>query len=62
MNVFQRSITTVSETSGFIRDWFTTKFYDLTHPNAPKQKGKANESHEPTHPVWDGSLDEPIWW
>ena len=62
MDVVQRSITTVSETSGLIRDWFTTKFDNLTHPNAPEQKGEANESQDPTLPVWDGRLDEPIWW
>ena len=62
MNVIQRSITTVFETSGLIRDWFTTEFYGLTHPNAPEKKGETDEHQESTHPVWDGSLDEPIWW
>jgi len=62
MNIIQRSITAVSETSDFISDWTTTKFYVLTHPNTPNQNGKANESQEPTHPVWNGDLDEPIWW
>jgi hypothetical protein len=62
MNVIQKSIITVFETSGFIREWFATKFYGLPHPNASGPKDEVDENQEPTHPVWDGSLDEPIWW
>ena len=62
MNTIQRSTTIGSEISVFIRDWFDTKLAEPTHPNAPEQNSEVDEGQEPTHPVWNGELDEPIWW
>jgi len=58
MNVIERSITIGSEISGFIREWFIT----LTHSNASEQISELDEGQKSAHPVWNGDLDEPIWW
>ena len=62
MNALQKTIAIGVDLSSLIRDWFTTKSTEPAHPNAPEQKRALNEGQESTHPVWNGDLDEPIWW
>ena len=65
MTVLQRSTLVGSEVFVSIRDWFTTKPDEpspSTSSTTPEPKGKIDESQKPIHPVWNGELDEPIWW
>jgi len=62
MNALQKTITIGTDLSNVIRDRFTTKLDEPTHPNSPEQNCELDDNREPTHPVWNGDLDEPIWW
>jgi len=62
MNALQRTITIRVDLSSVIRDWFNTKLDEPAHPNTPEQNAELVEVQESTHPVWNGDLDEPIWW
>jgi hypothetical protein len=65
MNILQRSILIGSEVFVSIHGRFTPKPDEppqSTPATPPKPKGEVAESPEPTHPVWNGELDEPIWW
>jgi hypothetical protein len=62
MNTLQRTITIGSDISNIIRDRFATRLDEPTHPNSPEQNSELDEGQESTHPVWNGDLDEPIWW
>ena len=62
MNILQRSILIGSEVFVSIHGRFTPKPDEPPQSTPPKPKGEAAESPEPTHPVWNGELDEPIWW
>ena len=62
MNALQRTITISVDISGVIRDCFNTEVDEPAHSNVPEQNRELVEDREPTHPVWNGDLDEPIWW
>ena len=62
MTILQRSILVGSEVFVSIRDRFTPKPDEPSPSTPPTPKSELNESQEPTHPVWNGELDEPIWW
>jgi hypothetical protein len=62
MNVIQRNTTIGPEVSVFIRDWFTPEPDEPIQATTSERNDKLDESREPTHPVWNGELDEPIWW
>ena len=62
MNALQKTITIGVDLSSVIRDWFTTRLVEPARPDVPEQNRELVEDREPTHPVWNGDLDEPIWW
>jgi len=62
MNALQKTITSGTDLSGVIRDRFNTEVDEPAHPNVPEQNRELVEDREPTHPVWNGDLDEPVWW
>ena len=62
MNALQRSNPIGSEESVFVRNWFTPKPDEPTQSTTPKPESELDEPQEPIHPVWNGELDEPVWW
>ncbi|MBN1219853.1 MAG: hypothetical protein JXM69_13070 [Anaerolineae bacterium] len=63
MNALQKSIAVGTKVFVSVRDRFTPKPDESPSSTPPAPKAELEkESQEPTHPVWNGELDEPIWW
>jgi hypothetical protein len=62
MNELKKSIAVETKISVFIRDWLTMKPNESIQSPELERENELDKVEESNHPVWNGELDDPIWW